>query len=341
MKLFTVAAALALLPLVAPAAADPSAPIDFRWTIEPIDGQSGEVQFLITRHTANSRWTYSDTTPLAEIVGLTAEQLASSADRPVRFRLARAAGTFDCDGIARRGSGSGHCRFQADTRFAAELSRRRIGPATDNELFQMSLGGVDLAFLDETERQRYARPTVADLIQAANHGVDLDYLRDMGRLGYRAGTIGALVQMRDHGVTPAYVDGFAAAGYRTIPADDLVAMRDHGVTPDYVRTLAQHGIRDLPTAELIRLRDHGVDAGFVGRVRRLGYGHGVDDLIRMRNHGVSADYLSELVSLGYSGLTPDEIVRLREHGIDGAFIRRANAGGRRSAEELVRLRTGG
>jgi len=61
----------------------------------------------------------------------------------------------------------------------------------------------------------------------------------------------------------------------------------------------------------------------------------------MRDHGVMPDLIRDLRTLGYTDLSAGDIVRLRDHGVTGDFIRDVNRGGRRSAEELVRLRTGG
>ncbi len=63
--------------------------------------------------------------------------------------------------------------------------------------------------------------------------------------------------------------------------------------------------------------------------------------MRLRTHGVSANFVGELRQLGYSGLSAEEIVRLRIHGVTPDFIRRTNAGGQRSVDELVRMRISG
>lgn len=282
------AAALVTLAACGPGASAQTAEgaLTVNWTIEE-SGKSpveGKVQFAISRRTATSNWINTNTTALADLRGLTPEQLASESGAPVRFRVDRDSGSLDCEGIVRRRRGTGECSFAPDPRFAAALQQRGIGAANPMQLFSMAMGRVGLNYVEELERQRYTRPAVEDLVKAANHGAGLDYLRSMGELGYRAGTVAALVRMRDHGVSPAYV-----------------------------RELTSLGIRDVPAADLVRLRDHGVSARFVG----------------------------DLQQLGYSGLSANEIVRLRSHGVTSDFIRRANAGGRRSVDELVRMRISG
>ena len=89
------------------------------------------------------------------------------------------------------------------------------------------------------------------------------------------------------------------------------------------------------------MRDHGVSPDFVVALRRAGYSFATDEIVRMRDHGVNDIYVGELSRLGYADLAAEEIVRLRIHGVTPDFIRRANAAGRRSPEELVRMRIGG
>jgi hypothetical protein len=344
MRILILLAALGLSGAGADAlAAGPAAAIETGWTIEP-SGHSAaplQVQFTLSRRDGGNEWSHSSTTPLAALEGLTAAQLDSAAGATVAFRFGGDAGTFDCDGVARRGHGTGACRFEASRVFVAALARHGIDAPGDEQLIRLAIGGVGADYLAELERQGY-RPGLDDLVRASNHGITLDYLRQMGRRGYRPGSLDALVRMRDHGVTPDFVDALVEAGYRGLGADEVVEMRDHGVTPDYISELGRYGLRGIASADLVRLRDHGVMPDFVGRVRRLGFAHAsTDDLIRMRDNGVGADYLEGLVAAGYGDLTPDEVVRLRNHGVDANFIRRANAGGRRSVEELVRLRTGG
>lgn len=319
-------------------------PLTVDWTVEPSRSEpaDGTVQLSLVRRSANGSWMHSNSVQLAELRGLAAEQLASGDGAPVRFQLDRDAGILDCEGIARRGRGTGQCGFVANPRFVAALRDRGIGTATPMQLFELGLGKVGLAFLDELDRQNYARPTVGDLVKAGQHGARLDYLRGMGALGYRAGTLPALIRMRDHGVTLRYVQELAENGIRNVPAEQLVRLRDHGVSARFVSEMRGFGYGRLGVEDLIRLRDHGVSSSFVRGLAEHGVrGLTPADLVRLRSHGVSASYVGALHGLGYGGLTADEMVRLRTHGVTPDFIRRTNSGGRRSVEELVRARVSG
>jgi hypothetical protein len=345
-------------------------PGDLSFEIEPSD-KAGMVQLELSYRTANSRNINSHPISLADLSGLAAADLDSGEGRPISFRIHRDAGNFSCEGIARRGRATGDCSFATDAAFSAALAQRGIGAPDTRQAFSLAMANVGLPLVDELKRQDYDRPTIDQLVDAGHHGVTLDYLKGMSGSGYRVGTLPALIRMRDHGVTVEYVQQMGAAGLRDIPADTLVEMRDHGVSPgfigelrelgyrnvplreliglrdhgvttDYVRALAEHGIKGVPTADLIRMRDHGVGAEFVAALNRHGYGRiGTDAIVRMRDHGVSGDFVGALAELGYKSLSADEIIRMRDHGVTAEFVRRANAGGLRSPDELIRLRSGG
>ena len=81
----------------------------------------------------------------------------------VRFRIARDAGTLDCEGVARRGRGTGECSFSPTRSFAATLAERGIGPPTADEQFSMAMHDIGLDYVDEVRppelRHADARPS--------------------------------------------------------------------------------------------------------------------------------------------------------------------------------------
>lgn len=282
------AAALALLACAAQPPAIAEVPDEVTWTVAP-DGDAGDdanerVQFSIGYRQGGSRSNWSSGTDLAELEGLQAAQLAG-AGGPVRFRIVREAGRFDCDGLARQGRGTGTCRFAPDAAFGAALAQRGVGTPDRQESYNLALARVGIALVDEFQRQDYRRLSVGDLVSAGIHRIDVDYVRAMAAAGYRVGDVDALVSMRIHGVTPAYVRELADAGGTGYAAQDLVSMRIHGVTPQ-----------------------------FVGELRTLGYeGLGADDLTAMRIHGITAAFARRAIAEAGELPTPDDLVSRRLH----------------------------
>ncbi|MGE3397015.1 MAG: hypothetical protein AB7H79_08960 [Sphingomonas sp.] len=308
---FVIAASTVLLACAAsPPAVAQQVPERVDWTIAPADRDGGQIQLSIGYRSGRGRSMWSNTTDLSELDGLTSQQLAGDG-LPIRFRIVREAGRFDCEGVARRGRGAGECRFEADPAFATTLSRHRIAAPTRSQSYSLALARVGIALIEELGRQDYQRPEVDDLVSAGVHRVDVAYVRGMANAGYRVGTVDGLVRMRIHRVTPDYIEALAAAGYRP-SADMAVRLRIHGATPDYIRALAAAG----------------------------GTGYGTDDLVNMRIHRVSPEFIGALRSMGYERLSASQLTSMRIHRVEADFIRRMNeaAGRRLTPEELVSRR---
>jgi hypothetical protein len=299
------------------------------FTLAPSDDSHRDRVQLSLRHGDRNRQSqYGRTFERSELQGL------STADGPVRFRIAREAGTIDCDGTMRDGRGSGECRFMPDAGFAAELDRRGIGRPTGEQQFHLAMAGVGRPLLGELERQGYPRPRVQDLVALGIHGADVDYLRGLDSAGYRVGNLDKLVAFRIHGVTPAYIAELSALGgeFRDMAPDRLVEMRIHGVTPGFARAMTELGHRGLGPSELVAMRIHGVSEARVRELAAIGYRDlSADTLTQFAIHGVTPEYIRDMAAAGYRDLTVQQLVNLRIHGVraaDAAAINAAVAGRR-------------
>lgn len=285
-----------------------------QWRVAPRAENAAEVNLTLTLRSGGGIHSFGRNVPLSTLQGLSGAQLHAGQTQPARFRLARDAGTFVCEGQAGREQGAGACVFEPGRVFARRLSAEGYGEAADAHLLELAMSDVGVAYLDELKRQQYAKPGVPGLVDAARHGVNLTYLQGMGAAGYRLNDLAALSRLRDHGVDPRFVAELKAAGYARLSAEEITRLRDHGVSAEFIRRMGELGYGDLATADLIKLRDHGVSAGFVAQLREL----------------------------GYADLTADELARLRDHGVTVGFIRRANADGPPIApRELIRMRDRG
>ena len=252
----------------------------------------------------------------ADLATVSAEQLAAGYSGPLRFTLAREAGTFRFDGNVRAGVVDGMYTFAADPRFADALSRAGYARPSEAEQFRLALTGVGMKLVKELRELGYAQPTTTDLVRMGTHGVDLDYVLSMASLADRLGTAARLTQMRDHGVDLAYVADLERLGYTNLPAEALMALRDHGIDSVYITELADAGYVHLPPSKLVTAREHGVTGAFAREMRQA----------------------------GFDRLTLDELGKLRDHDITAAFaeqIRRTATAGRLSADDLVRAKLRG
>jgi beta-lactamase regulating signal transducer with metallopeptidase domain len=305
-----------------------------------------------------------------EIERLTSQRLADLKG-PVRFSIAREAGTLEIAGTLNEGTGSGTFLFVPSETFIAGLTRRGFSRPTAQQLVALAQNDIGFEFIDELAAQKYERPDIENLVRAAHHGVGTDFLREMGQAGYRVGTLDGLIRFRDHGVDPDYVRGMRAQGVSDLSPDDIVRARDHGVDSEYIANLKSLGYSTVPfdmlirardhgvegeylrgmrqlgysftLDEAIRARDHGVDPEFAGRMRKLGYTLAADDLIRARDHGVEPEYVEDMALEGYKGLPIETLIRLRDHGVTADYVQEMRKRGRDTLtpDEIIRLRDRG
>jgi hypothetical protein len=318
-------AILAQIPAVPASAAD-QLPLD--WTISPSRSVPDKVHLEVKYEHGRNRSSHSSPIRMAELQGLTAAQLASAEGGPVRFSLAREAGTLDCQGVMRQRRGTGDCRFSGNAAFADSLARRGIGRPSLRQHFNLTMTDVGTPLLAELDRQGYRKPTLEQLIGLGIHGANVDYLRGLNAAGYRLGDPGKLTAMRIHGVTPDYIRELIAISpsYRGISADDLVAMRIHGISSEKVRGLAQLGYTNLSHGQLMQMAIHGVTTDYVRGMQEAGYRRlSADELVQMRIHGVTPKFVREMADAGYRNLSGQQLLQLRIHGVNADMARRANA----------------
>lgn len=324
----------------ATAAAVQADELPIEWTIRRADRRDGNIQLRLDverpgHHSSNERGV-----PLAELIGLSADQLAGNG--PVAFQLRAEAGTIDCRGTADGGRGIGSCDFLPDRSFADELVRRGFQRPTTEQQYQLAVHRVGRALLAELDQHGY-RADLRDLIAAGIHGVTADYVRGLAGAGYRLGEVDKLVEFRIHGVTVDYLRALAVANpnLARLPADQLVAMRIHGVSPELVRSLAAAGFGDLPPARIVELRIHGATPEFIRGMAGAGYRNlSASQLVAMRIHGVSPEFVRELAALGYRDVSASDLVAMRIHGVTPDWVRGLHAAGIRpaDADELVQER---
>lgn len=284
------------------------------WRVEDDHAADGTVDLTLSYRREMGVNSYGRNVPLADLKGLTREQLAVGASQVVSFRLVRDAGTFVCEGSAARQLGSGVCDFQPGAAFAQRLRAMGAGEADENQLLQLAMADIGGTYLDELKRQKYAMASVPEIVRAGQHGVGLRYLQEMGAAGYSLPNLGALSDLRDHGVNPRFITALKEVGYTGLPVETITRLRDHGVTPDYIKGMAALGYRNISPDDLTRLRDHGVTVSFAASIKDLGYGDiSAEELTRLRDHGVSATFIRRVNGDG-PRVAIDDVIRMRDRG---------------------------
>lgn len=228
-----------------------------QWMIEA-EPESDLVLLSIRRRTeSNGIHQSSFRIPLDNLPGLTRAQMDSNGS-PVRFRIDRDAGTFDCEGWFKDGSGSGQFVFSAGQGYLSEMSKLGYDTLSNEQLFSMAVHEVGLFFVYGLKALGYEHPSVDQLITMRVHGVTTDFIIELKTLGYDHPSIGDLVSMRIHGVTTGFIKALKTLGYDRIAVDDLVGMEIHGVCPSFIEQMRARGLKNLSVDDLVRLRIHAV-----------------------------------------------------------------------------------
>lgn len=187
------------------------------------------VRLELTHRDASSRWQWTDDQAIADLHGLTRDQLRS-VRTTVAFTLERDPGVFFFEGSLAVGLGRGTYRFVANPSFATKLEALGYGPVGADELFGMAIRGISLAYAEEVKRLGLHEVAVRDLVRFRDHGMSLDFIRDL-----------------------------ATAGHPGLTGDDVVTLRDHGIDGRYVARVQSAGFKELTVEQIVRLHDHGVD----------------------------------------------------------------------------------
>ena len=290
------------------------------WTAEPATGKAAAapgplVQLSLSRRRGtNGSSQHSNPVALAELRGLTADQMSADASS-VSFTLERDAGRFAFDGTFRRGEGAGHFTFTARPEFVTAM--RGLGYVLDDEkLYSMGVLDVSREFVRQLDALGYSRLELDDLLSLRIHGADPAFIREVKGLGYDHLPVDELVSFRIHGATPDFIRQMQSLGYRRLSADDLVSLRIHGASPDFVRQLRELGYDRVSAEDLVSMRIHGVSPEFIKELKSLGYDHvAVEELVSMRIHGVSPEFVRR-VQASRGAVSIDRLVEMRIHGQD-------------------------
>jgi hypothetical protein len=257
------------------------------WSLNNWTGGGDSLSLELKRRTVISNWVWGSSQPIADLHGLTREQL-HAAHATVRFTIDRDAGTLTFDGTVTLGVGRGEFGFAPNPTYLAKLGALGYEDVAEADVFGMAMRDVSLAYAEEVKRSGVQHVTLEDLCRFQDHGIELEFIREL-----------------------------VAAGATGLTGDDLVRLRDHGVDGAFVRALASAGYPDMSVGDIVRLHDHGVDGEFVAGLAGTGYKRlAAEEIIRLHDHGVDPEYVARVQASGYENLTVDQIIKLHEHGVD-------------------------
>jgi hypothetical protein len=309
------------------------------WTAQLAKDQSGKLQFRMTC----SQDVDSMGHPLSptELQGLDPAAIHGN-HVPVKFTLAREAGSLQFEGTFNDGVGYGEFTFAPNQEFLSAMKQMGYANVAD-KAFTLACIDVTRAYVEELRSMGF-RPDLDKVIEARIFNVNREQLNGLKAEGVTDLSLNSLVQYRIFNVTPEYVQEMRKAfpgtslekmtqmrifhvtpefgsemaqlGYPGLNLDQLIAFTIHSITPEYIQEMAKLGFKKLDADQLVRFRIFNVNASQVEDLAKEGYKDlSAQDLVNFRIHHIDSEFIETAKKAGYSHPTPDELVEYRIMGL--------------------------
>ncbi len=227
----------------------------------------------------------------AELQGLSQQQAASGG--PVKFSLAREAGTIECEGSFQNGKGSGTFRFTGNQSFVSAMKSRgfdfeenssasRNEHDSENKLFAAAALNITTALVDDLLSANFGKLTVDDLFKAAIFNVDGKFMREMKASGFPNLGMEELVKARIFKIDADFVTQVIQMGFDKESFESLVKMRIFKVTPQFITEARNEGLTNLSVEDLVKMRIFNIDSDFIRQAKAEGVPLEVEKLVQKR-----------------------------------------------------------
>ncbi len=298
------------------AAAPAQRSITGEWVAEFSRKNPDEVQFtIIRRGERRGQHTSSDGIPLSELQGLTREQ-AFGPRAEVNFRIAREAGTFQCEGFFKEGRGAGQWTLTTSPNFVSAMRARGYDNLSEDDLFTAAVVDVRVKTVDDLKAAGYDRLTYDEVVEASIFKVTGEFIREMKAAGFDNLSFKKLVEARIFEVDGKFVREVEAMGFGRQPFDKLVEMRVHEITPEFIGRMRSMGFDNLSLDELGDLSVHDVTPEFVNGIKAEGFSPITpEQAVELKIFGVDRDFIRRVRAKGFPDVTLKQLVELRIHGV--------------------------
>ena len=231
---------------------------------------------------------FGQTYDFAEL-GLSREQILKGG--PVKFSLAREAGTIDCEGSFQNNKGSGTFRFAGNPSFISAMKSRgfdfeKNSPSNDrfpsaDRLFTAAALNVTTTLADDLAAAGF-KLDIDDLFKAAIFKVDSNFVREMTAAGFPSLSMEELVKAKIFKIDAEFVRQAGQMGFEKPTLEELVKMRIFKVTPEFITEVRNEGFGDLSVEDLVKLRIFKIDSEFIRKAKADGVPLDVEKLVQRR-----------------------------------------------------------
>lgn len=217
-----------------------------RWTYDDKSYPGGSSRQLRFKHDKSNSSVDPRSNP--DVQGVIDTIAHAAPGQTISFHLDREAGILACSGHATgNGEGSGTCRFDPDSGFAAGLARRGIAPGDSDDLLALTLVNAHMANVDALTGDGFHFDNSGELIAVSALGVNPDYVSDLRQAGLKVDELGDLIAAKALKVDGQWLGEMARAGYPGLAVGKAIQMRALGVTPDYAMKMARmlHAVGEI------------------------------------------------------------------------------------------------
>lgn len=210
----------------------------------------------------------------------------------VNFKLAREAGTIECEGSFSNGKGSGTFRFVPNTGFVDAMRSRGFDMTTstskggrdsvEERLFMATTINVTTALADDLRSANFPNLGFEDLVKAAIFKIDGKFMAEMKATGFANLGMEDLVKARIFKIDADFVRKTREMGFGTDNFENLVKFSIFKVTPEFLAELKTEGLTDLTSEDVVKLRIFKIDAAYIRDARASEPNITVEQLVQKR-----------------------------------------------------------
>jgi hypothetical protein len=231
-----------------------------------------------------------ETYDYSDFQGLSADRALNGG--PVKFSMAREAGTIECEGKFTDGKGSGSFRFTSNPNFVSAMKSRGFdfeknttthGPKEVAErLFAATTLNVTTAFADDLLSANFGALDVEDLFKARIFNITPQFMSEMKASGFPNMGMEDLVKARIFKIDADFVRQVAGMGFIGEPFESLVKMRIFKITPEFISEVQNEGMRDVGVEQLVKMRIFNIDSAFIRKAKSENPNVTVEDMVQMK-----------------------------------------------------------
>lgn len=259
------------------------------WKAETKNDEPDKIYLSFERRTDRGGHNQNGSTfEYSDLQGLTREQAQNGS---VTFRLAREAGTIECQGTFTNGKGSGTFQFTPNRAFLDSMKSRGFDfekssskhqSLPEDRLFTAATINLTTAFVDDLLSANFGPLDIDDLFKARIFNITPQFMAEMKATGFPNLTMEDLVKARIFKIDANYVREVRNMGFDKEDFEGLVKFRIFKVTPEFLNEIKSEGFANLTSEEIVKFRIFKIDGDFIRQARAEEPNITVEGLVRRR-----------------------------------------------------------